>query len=53
MPKKKVIDLNRITRVEIYQSDIAVIQEDSMVIIDHEEIEKLYKVLQDRKRILN
>jgi hypothetical protein len=51
--KKKKIKLNAITEVEITEIDIVVTQEDSMVIIDHDEILKICDLILSTQKVIN
>jgi hypothetical protein len=50
---KKTLNLNAITKVEFTEIDIVITQEDSMVIIDHDEIVKICEMILKDKKIIN
>jgi hypothetical protein len=50
---KKVIELNKITKVEFTEIDIVITQEDSMVIVDHDEILRICEMILTDKKLIN
>lgn len=49
--KEKEIHLNTFTRVEFDQDDIIIMQDGTGVILDHQELEKLFKIIMKDKKI--
>jgi uncharacterized membrane-anchored protein len=50
---RKILILNGITRVEFHEKDIAIVQEDSIVILDHEDIESIIEELTFDQKMIN
>ena len=50
---KKILNLNKITKVEFTEIDVVITQEDSMVIVDHDEILKICEMILTDKKLIN
>lgn len=53
MSKNKTIQLNGITSVEFFETDIAIDQAESIIIIDHDEILKICEIILTDQKLIN
>lgn len=50
---KKILNLNKITKVEFTEIDVVITQDDSMVIVDHDEILRICEMILTDQKLIN